>query len=337
MKKSARIGNWALSIVLLLTAGLTNCTRGPALSVTSSALPTEKETTQTSAIHVTPYLSEDESTWIALVSSQPGGETIYLARPDGSQIIPLVAGSQPAWSPDGTQLAFVSWDQGTQKIFVIHVDGTGKTRLTDLPETAREQNPAWSPDGTQIAFEVHTTLPDEEMMQRSDIYIEALTGGKLRRLTDDTTLHTLYPAWSPDGSTFAVVALQGATAELYCMNADGTERRQLTSLNGGVWHPAWSPDGTQIAFGAEPPGEAGHSSIYLIQADGSNLIRLTNDPARNDWEPTWSPSAKYIAYDATGASGTRIGQFDVFVMAIDGSTTWSLTIPPLPNSYDPDW
>jgi TolB protein len=235
---------------------------------------------------------------------------IYAVRPDGTGLRKVsrftnrlaVSESDPAWSPDGSQIAFAHYRvtaQGMVDVYIARRDGTNARRLTDNPIS--DSAPAWSPAGDTIAF-VRETLSEDG----SSIYLTDTTGLVVRRLTsggfaDDS------PAWSPDGSTIAFArgyadpASADQPADLYAVNPDGSGLRPL-GIRGS--QPAWSPDGGRIAFVSvrnkngqvcDRDGCAWAGEIYVARSDGSATLRLTRSKAA-DSHPTWSPDGRTIAF-----------------------------------------
>lgn len=117
--------------------------------------------------------------------------------------------------------------------------------------------------------------------------------------------------------------------DIYVMNADGTERVQLTTDPAADFDPVWSPDGTKIAFRSHR--DDGNEEIYVMDVDGSNQINLTNDP-EGDWSPAWSPDGTKIAF----ASARDGSANDLYIMNPDGTDVEQITDIPGINEY-PSW
>jgi Tol biopolymer transport system component len=200
--------------------------------------------------------------------------SVWSVNADGSEATRLASGFGPAWSPDGTRLAF-SFTEGPcaeGDLRIVDADGSNPIVLT---EDSAEEDAAWSPDGTRIAFTGRGS-------GTGDIYVVSADGSDLRRLTT----HRAWDrdaTWSPDGARIAFTSERDDNLDIYVINADGSGLKRLTTHPAPDEGPVWSPDGTQIAFTTERDGNA---EIYLIEANGSDPVNLTNNAAE-DREPAW--------------------------------------------------
>lgn len=218
------------------------------------------------------------------------GIAIFRAKINGTDPTRLTSGSDasPAWSPDGTRIAFSSFRDGNWEIYVMHADGQNQQRLTQSGGEV-DRAPAWSPDGTRIAF-------SSERDGNSDIYVMNADGTNKVRLTEHAAIDA-DPAWSPDGNRIAFTSHRESFPAIWVMNADGTGATRLTSNNLGDSQPTWSPDGKRIAFAARTTSN--RYAVYLMNADGSDRARFAEDYDMVA-DPAWSPDGRQIAF--TGAN-----------------------------------
>ena len=263
---------------------------------------------------------------IAFTSDPVGLMQIFAMNADGTNVVQLSDNTafdvQPAWSPDGTRMAFASNRAGNgiiNDVYVMNADGTNVVRLTSDP--ADDQQPVWSPDGTRIAFVSNRDGNNE-------IYVMNADGTSVVRLTNDLG-NDVQPAWSPDATKIAFVSNRTGNNEIYAMHTDGTNVVRLTTDNADDGAPAWSPDGTQIALRSNRDG---NPDIYVMHADGTNAVRLTRSPTLND-EPAWSPDGTRIAFVSN--RGRPEGR-DIYVMNADGTNVLRLTTGPADN-IGPRW
>jgi TolB protein len=193
----------------------------------------------------------------------------------------LAPGQVPAWSPDGSKIAFLD-ARGNPKatnLYVMNADGSGQTKLSD--SLAFLDTPRWSPDGTKILF---PATPD---VLELDWAIINADGSGERSLFG--TFGGDDPVWSPDGTR---IAFAGPDDDIYVMNADGSGTQRLVEVTSVRPTPLWSPDGSKIVFTAYL---SGIRSVFVINADGSGLEQLS-DGRSNCFNAVWSPDGNRIAY-----------------------------------------
>jgi Tol biopolymer transport system component len=212
--------------------------------------------------------------------------------------------SNPAWSPDGTKIAFDFCIGGQvedkNKICIVNADGTGLKIISDQDD----EDPCWSPDSSQIVFTSRRTGEAQIFKMNAD-------GTNQVQLTYTGGYR---PAWSPDGKKIAY-----NNTGIWIMNSDGTNVYQLTSHRSDR-APAWSPDGSKIAFDSD---RSGTTNIWVINLDGTGLTQLTQ---KGGVMPTWSPDSKWIAFNREG---------QIWVVSSDGKEETHLRTKA--TTVDPTW
>jgi TolB protein len=183
---------------------------------------------------------------------------------------------EPAVSPDGTQVAFVSSREGDPEIYVMKADGTDERRLTFFHQEDRE--PRWSPDGQWLSF-----ISNREGRER--YYLVRPDGTSLRAVSGEATkTDERELVWSPDSRHVAFVErLPEAKSRLWVAPVEGGAPVALTDGQSRDDAPAWSPDGKHLVFVAERQGDV---DLWLMRADGSGQTRLTTAKGP-DWLPRW--------------------------------------------------
>jgi Tol biopolymer transport system component/DNA-binding winged helix-turn-helix (wHTH) protein len=204
----------------------------------------------------------------------------------------------PAWSPDPARVVFADLSDGNTEIFSITLDGTGRRNLTNNP--LRDVGPAFSPE-TNAMFFTRDAF-GEAKLYRLDV------DGRQERVTDQKG-HEISPAVSPDGSRLAYAADRSSVGlDIYVRELKNAEsERRLTSLKFHDSAPAFSPDGRTIAFIATSDGNA---EIYLVNADGTGLVRMTHTPAE-EATPSFAAEGTRILF-----SSNRSGRFAIYEMPI---------------------
>ena len=189
----------------------------------------------------------------------------------------------PAWSPDGSRIAFHADTNGDFDIWVMNVDGSGLTNLTNDP--AEDQYPAWSPDGKKIAF---ASTRDGGQY---DVYVMSADGLGPTNLTRNPA-RDRYPIWSPDGTqlTFNTdrPAVEGGSAgkqDIYIMNADGSGLENITRTpryDEGL--ADWSPDGRRVVLYSE---QQHNKDIHIVDLQTGKWTNLTRNPASDEYCAWW--------------------------------------------------
>ena len=282
-----------------------------------------------------------------------------------------VSQGAPAWSPDGSMIAFVSARDGNPEIYVMDADGDSAARLTNNDST--DGSPVWSPDGSQFAFVRYLPMvgfdrDGKEVVQASnaEIFVMNADGGGQRRLTFNE-VQDVAPSWSPDGGKIAFVrsrALFTASAdgdldfqtrnpELLVMSPNGGNERRLAGNTNMAFFSSWSPHGSKIAFVSDRDG---NGEIYVIGTDGGEATRLTEHPAM-DSMPSWSPDSTRIAFSSRrvevvpdvhpfvtefrrARASTEFpvnGNFKIYVMNADGSGIAGITTDTRTDDMRPAW
>lgn len=202
------------------------------------------------------------------------GLELYTMNSDGSNVKQLtkngIFNSNPEWSPNGEKIVYTSGFSTTSHIWIMDADGSNKKQLTNS-SFGFNASPKWSPDGKKIVFTYgHPS-------SNPDIYVINADGTNQLQLTKSEHSDS-NPSWSPDSKKIAYDS--GAlTKDIFVVNANGiksTRRKQLTIHSAEDFNPKWSPDGTRILFSSNRDE---NYEIYSVNIDGSNVKRLTNNPA----------------------------------------------------------
>jgi len=242
-------------------------------------------------------------------------------KPDGKGWTDLTPGSHPdycapAWSPDGTQIAFVEprpqlpggVDPGNGYVHVMNADGSGDRVLT-LARTLHEcTSPTWSADGSYIAYGGF----DGSNFER--VYAIPSNGVGAPMPVTESDVPTTNPSWSTDGTQIAYDAMDGSGIHTIPVTRGpaGLSFGPPHRVGGVGVDPDWSPDGARFAVASfsDPRG------IWTIgSSDGSDPQQVTSGSV--DGAPSWSPDGAAIAFDGTSPSGYT----EIFTVASDGSGT----------------
>jgi TolB protein len=233
------------------------------------------------------FVSTKDSDYAIFGAGADGKHVRRLTKEKGDPSSParLFFQVEPAWSPDGLHIAFLSGRDGVGHIFVMQADGTGTRRVTDTKQD--DGRPSWSPDGKYLIFG-----------REGALFRARATGGTARRVGHGFG-SAADPVYSPDGKLIAYDYRRPGFSirEVYVMKADGTGIRQLTRLREVSGLPAWSPDGTRIAF--QSNARLGHYEIYTIRVDGTGLRQVTASTT-DTIQPAYAPDGS-LAFARDGA------------------------------------
>jgi len=263
------------------------------------------------------------STKLLFVSDKSGAKEVYMSDYDGKNIVQVTKNKSinlsPQWSPDGRRIIYTSYKNGTPSLYMLDLR-TGKEtvlsareginigarfspagdevaltlsgekspelHILNLKTRAYRQmtsnygidvSPSWSPDGKGLAF-VSDISGNPHIFVLSNI-----EDGKAKRLTFEG-IYNASPAWSPDGKKIAYSRSDAGPFNIWVMNSDGSDARQMT-FEGNSSSPSWSPDGRHIVFASVLGGK---SAFYSMRPTGEGLTRIPPSPG-NGFSPAWSP------------------------------------------------
>lgn len=264
-----------------------------------------------------------DGTWLAYYSGRSGNDDIWAIKVDGSDEVQLTdnpaSDRRPSWSPDGTEIVFDSDRAGNHDIWIMNADGSDQRQLTTSP--AEEMFASFNPDGSQVIFYGYEA-------GRNDIWTMDADGGNLKSLTsgladekqNQCTFACHTPAFSPDGKTIAFHADNEGARDIWVMNADGSNARQLTTTSASTtihnYLPSWSPDGRIIFLAERPIAQTIRTDIRVINPDGSNEVTLFAEVAHGG-PFIWSPDGTRVALHSQRGGA---GNFDIFVATFGEAT-----------------
>lgn len=211
----------------------------------------------------------------------------------------------PAWSPDGTKVAYVSFEAKKPIVYVQNL--VTRQRIVVANFKGSNSAPAWSPDSSRIAI----ALARDGLTQ---VYVVNADGSNLRRLTNTGGIDT-EPQFSADGGTIYFTSDRSGGPQIYKMSANGGEAQRVTFSGAYNISPRISPDGKMLAFISR---REGRFQLFALDLTNNQEIRLS-DSAKSE-APSFAPNGKYVMY-ATEMGGRR----QLAVVSTDGRIKQSLT------------
>ena len=251
------------------------------------------------------------STRIAYVVKQGSRYELQIADADGANADYALRSNEPiispAWSPDGTRIAYVSFEQKKPVIYVHWLDGS-RPRQIAANFKGSNSAPAWSPDGSQLAVSLSRD-------GGSQLYLVNPDGSGQRRLTQSSGIDT-EPVFSPDGQTLYFTSDRGGSPQIYRMPAAGGEAQRVTFEGSYNVSPRISPDGRLLAYIAR---NAGKFQVAVLDL-ATRQIQIISDSDKDE-SPSFAPNGRMILL-ATINSGRGV----LAAVSADGRIKQRLTI-----------
>jgi Tol biopolymer transport system component len=202
----------------------------------------------------------------------------------------------PAWSPDGTQLAFAANVTGNWELYTLDLTDPAATprQLTD--DDARAMNPAWSPDGTQLAY-------DSSRDGNLELYLMPVNAPQAAQRLTQAVGADERPAWSPDGAQLAFASYRDNDQDIYLLDIATGDTRNLTdNIADSEWGAAWSPDGATLTFTSS---RETFWQVYAIPPDTPESVTPLTAFAEDVAATGWSPDGAWLAVELYDHTGTR--------------------------------
>ena len=239
-----------------------------------------------------------------------------------SERLSSAGAATPIWLPDG-RLLYVAHTEQKSAFHLVSATGEELMRIPVPPPMTTVGGVSWGPDGTAVAFAGKT----EGSKTSYDIYGLKLGEGEGPPAIWQIVQNGIQPSWSPDGQRLCFVSNRDGNLELFLVDSDGGNLRNLTRHEGYDARPSWSPDGRRIAFESD---RVGNREICIIDIASGEVVRVTDHPGR-DGQPAWSHDGLEIAF-----MSDRDGKASIFRMVADGSGVTRLT-PPYDEDWEPAW
>ncbi len=260
------------------------------------------------------------ATRIAYVSRSGGEYRLEIADSDGENAFVALRSSEPiispTWSPDGSKLAYVSFESKKPVVYVQEL--ASRKRVIAANFKGSNSAPAWSPDGRRLAI----ALSREGLTQ---IYSVSADGSDLRKLTHSNGIDT-EPCYSQDGQSIYFTSDRSGGPQIYRMNADGGDLKRVTYAGSYNISPSVSPDGKMLAYISR---REGRFQLHVLDLASSREMRLSD--TAHDESPSFAPNGRYILY-ATEAGGRGT----LAVASVDGSAKYTLSARGS-NIREPAW
>ncbi|WP_420320450.1 hypothetical protein [Flagellimonas sp.] len=247
-----------------------------------------------------------DGNWIVFESNRDGNWEIYLMDTAGENLKRLTNNPaddrRPTWHPNGGKVLFESNRNGTNQLYTIKIKSGKEQKLKGLVDSGEPIFAEFSPDGKHIAVSI------QEAEQQGSIVLLDKKGRILKKLVRND-YRNFYPKWSNNGKEivfFSRKDTENTDDEIYRLNLSTGIEKRLTQWPKHNFCPSWSGDSARIAYATSMEGS--RPEIYIMNANGSNKTRITNN---NNGEtlPNWHPSQNKILVTAH-----RNGNYEICVL-----------------------
>ncbi len=247
---------------------------------------------------------------------------LFVVDYDGAGEMKLTANRSlnlcPNWSPDGSEIAFTSYRNGTQGLYSLNTHNGRVRPIIELD--GLNYGADWHPDGQELLLSLSRGGNPE-------IYRISPEGRIIKRLTVAKSIE-ISPSWAPNGRDLVFTSDRTGTPQLYIIDNDGTGRRRRTFEGKYNDSASWSPDGKNIVYATR---DGNQTQIVLMEASGENRRVLTQGSWGNCEDPSWAPDARHIVF-----TSDRTGVFKLFVYDVVENSFRQLTFGPDPDTT-PAW
>jgi TolB protein len=244
------------------------------------------------------------------VNNQTGNKEIYTCDFDGKNLEQITSYKSisllPKWSPQGDKIAFNSYKDGALMLYLMDISSHSARRISSRNETGI--GACWLPDGNKLVTSLSRS-------GNRDIFTIDLDGNVIQQLTNHWA-DDLSPSFSPDGSKMAFVSNRSGSPQIYVKDLQTGSEERITFDLKYCTSPVWSQS-NRIAFVAINDD---NFNIYLINPDGNNLKKLTEETGNNE-DPCWSPDGRFLVF-----SSNRDGDgYHLYLMNANGQNQRRLT------------